>query len=173
MGCIRSSPALLALLAAALVAGCATEGEFPSLAPREAERVYAEEARSPPPKAPVLPDDPAIAERAAALVAAGRGGNEAYESAMAAARRLVSAAGAPGTESWIAAQQAVSRVEAARAETVNALADLDRLAIAEAGSPPLSDADFARLTSATAELQQLADRQHEALARLRESLRRP
>jgi hypothetical protein len=158
------------LLACALATGCAAPGPFPSLEPREVERIYAEGDPERPP--PVIADDPAIAARVAALVAEGRGADGAFDRAIAAARPLVGRAGAAGSEGWIAAQQAISRAEAARAPTVRALADLDGFAVAEAQRRALSPGDIERLTAGTAALQALAAAQQEQLARLQESLRR-
>lgn len=156
------------LLALAGLAACAAPGPYPSLALREAERVYA--AGDPVAPPPVVPDRPGIEARVQALVAAGRAADRGFETALAAARPLAGRAGGAGSESWIAAQQAVSRAEAARAATVRALADMDRLAIDEAREP-LSADDYARLTAGVAALQTLADRQQQALDGLRARLR--
>jgi hypothetical protein len=82
----------------------------------------------------------------------------------------VAAAGPAGGEAWIEAQQALSRLEAARGATVRALADLDALALAEANKTTLSGADLERLRAAVAALQAIADRQHDEIAGLRARL---
>ena len=61
---------------------------------------------------------------------------------------LASAAGPPQSESWIAAQQALSAAQAAREPTTRALGDIDALAagtIAETGG--ISAADRAAIES--------------------------
>ena len=144
-----------------LCASCADQGNFPSLALRPAEALY---ASGDPERVPVpAPDNPAIGPRVDALVEAGRAGNATFQTALAAARPLAGRAGAPGSDSWIAAQQAVSRVEAGRTETMRALADLDRFAIDQARQGPLSAADSQRLAAGTATLQVLAERQESEL----------
>ena len=113
-------PVLLAL------AGCASVYTAPSLAPRPAEtidpRVPMDGAAS------MAPVDPALAARLNALVAQARSGNDAFQTAAAAAERLVAAAGRPGSESWISAQEALSVAVAARAPTTGAMGDIDALA---------------------------------------------
>jgi hypothetical protein len=136
----------LALLAAACAGG---GGDYPSLAVREAERIYA--SGDPIKPAPVIADRPGIAERIGALLAAGRDNAGAFEAALAAAQQLAGRAGGPGSDSWVAAQQAVSRAGAARAG-------------------PVSDADFARLTEGSAQLNALATRQQELLDTVRARL---
>jgi hypothetical protein len=153
------------LLAALLTAGCAADGPFPSLAVREAEQVYA--AGDPLQTTPEAPDRAGLAGRIAAFLAAANEGEAAFQRALAAAQPLAARSGERGSESWIAAQQAISRVEAARAATTRALGDLDQFSAEQARQGPLSTADFARLTEATARLQAQADRQRDAVARLR------
>jgi hypothetical protein len=160
---------LPAAMLAALLGGCAAEGDYPSLAPRPVEKELA--ATDPAPPAP-LPDDPALAKRVAALAAEAQRGEAEFEAALPAARSAVAGAGAPGGESWVEAQQALSRLEAARRATVQALADLDALALAEAGKTSLSGADLERLRAAVAALQAIADRQHDQIAGLQARLSR-
>jgi hypothetical protein len=158
-------PASLALL---LTAGCAAPGPFPSLAPREVERIYA--AGDPLQSAPEAPDRAGLAERIVALSAAASDGEAAFDRALAAARPLASRAGSPGSESWIAAQQAISRAEAARAQTMRALADLDQFTLEQAREGPLSPGDYRRLTDSAARLQAISGRQQEAMNGLRASV---
>ena len=163
----RSLPcAVLAL--SALVAGCADPGAYPSLAPRpiEAELAAADEAPPPPP----LPDTPEVTARAAALAVEARSGVPAFEAALAVAERAVRGAGGPGSDSWVAAQQAVSRVEAARAVTTRALGELDAYSVAQATTRSLSPTDLERLAASLAEVQAISDRQSEAVNRLQRIL---
>jgi hypothetical protein len=161
---------LTMLLPLAVATACAAPGPYPSLAPRAAETAYgSEDERQPTPQ----PDDPALAAEADRLGGAARAGAAEFDSAWPAAEAAVRVAGAPGSDSWIEAQQAVSRLEAARARTTAALADLDALAVERAEGGKLSDSDRERLRSAAAELQALADAQAERLRRLEERLSRP
>src|SRR5947208_16850674 len=96
----RSSAFLLLPLATAIAAlgGCAQDGPFPSLAVRPAERQYAEEARREPTAPVPLPDDPAVAERVAALAAEARRGEGEFNEAYGAAAALAARAGAAGSD---------------------------------------------------------------------------
>lgn len=163
-------PLLLAAGAALLLAGgCAPEGEFPSLAlrPIEAEDPLEEPVRTP----PVVDADPALRARAAELLTEARRGDAqfdtAYRPAAAAARR----AGAPGSETWIEAEQALSRAEAARAPTTSALAELDRLAT-ERAALPTNEQDFAAIVAALDEAGRLALGQQQRYDALRAAVSR-
>jgi hypothetical protein len=161
---------LSALFALALPAGCAAPGPYPSLAPRPAETAYAggDDERQPTDQ----PDDPSLAGEVERLRAEAGAGAAEFDAALAAAEASIAAAGPPGGDSWIEAQQAVSRVEAARARTSSALADLDALAVARASAGTLGSGDRERLRAATVELQALADAQVERLRRLEARLSR-
>jgi hypothetical protein len=100
-------------------------GPYPSLQPRAADAID-------PRLQPVRPMNdrpvkPALAGRLAALVEQARGGEAAFAPAAAEAERLASAAGAPQSESWMAAQEALSAAIAAGRPTALALADIDAL----------------------------------------------
>lgn len=153
-----------------LLAGCAERGPFPSLAQREVEREnrFDEPVRTPPAAAP----DPALAAAVSELLGQARQGQSAFGELLPAARASAAAAGAAGTESWIEAEQALSRLEAARAPTVIALAELDRLSIKRAGRPTESG-QFQALMAAVATAKRLADAQQEQIDRLRGSLDTP
>ena len=168
MAALRAPLAILVPLV--LAAGCAAPGPYPSLAPRPAEKAYAENAeeRKPTPQ----PDDPALAGEIDRLLAEAKAGGVEFDSALPAAQAAASRAGASGSDSWIEAQQALSRLETARARTTAALADLDRLAVDRAGAGTLGEPDSERLRRATAEIQGLADAQADRLRRLGESLSR-
>jgi hypothetical protein len=164
------SPTLLILPIIGSLVACAQRGPFPSLEPRAAERLYAEgdEERKP----VAAPDDAATVAEAARLVAEARRGGSEFDSALPAAQGAAARAGAAGSDSWMVAQQAISRVEAARRRTTAALADLDAYALERTGSGTLSPGDGERLRSALAEVQALADGQAARLDRLEASLRR-
>ena len=151
-----------------LLAACAEPGPYPSLAPRPAEKAYADDAdeRRPTPQ----PDDPALAAEIDRLAAEARAGAADFDSALPAAQAAAAAAGAAGSDSWIEAQQALSRLESARARTTAALADLDRLAVERSSAGTLGESDRERLRAAVAEIQAIADAQTERLGQLGESL---
>jgi hypothetical protein len=161
-------PSLAILVPLTLAAGCAAPGPYPSLAPRPAEKAYAEDAeeRRPTPQ----PDDPALAGEIDRLLAAGKAGAAEFDSAFPAARAAAGRAGAAGSDAWIEAQQALSRLEAARARTTAAVADLDRLAVERTSAGTLGPGDSERLRRATEELQALTDAQADRLQRLGGSL---
>jgi hypothetical protein len=162
--------AALACAFAVLAAGCADSGAYPSLAVRPAELLY---ASGDPERVPVpAPDRPGIAARIAELLAAGRAGDAAFGEALAAAQPLVAKAGGTGSDSWIAAQQAVSRAVSARSATLSALADLDAFAIDQAKQGPVSTADAERFVAGIQALQALSDRQQDQLSALQNGLSR-
>ena len=116
-------PLFLTLL---LLGACSSPGgPYPSLQPRAADAIdpRVEPAR-PMNDRPVAP---ALASQLAALVAQARGGDAAFGGAIGDAERLGAAAGAPQSESWITAQEALSAAIAARRATAIALADIDAL----------------------------------------------
>jgi hypothetical protein len=152
-----------------LVGGCATGGDFPSLAPRAVEQLSFEE---PIKVDPPVAADPALRNRADALLAEARAGDGAFEQAVAEAQRRTRGAGPSGSESWIQAQEAISRVEAARARTTNALAELD-LFIAETSDDPVNDAVWAQIEQDRVAAQALAENQTRRLAALKGSVSPP
>ena len=160
-------PALLA--AAASLSGCAVQGPFPSLAARPEEGLIslAEPVRPPVTVAP----DPALRARVAALRERGRAGARAFDAAYPAAERATRSVGPSGSDSWIAAQQAVSRLEAARGEAAAALADLDRLAIDRADVATNAE-DYAAIGAAMAEIERETAERQERLDALRSRLSR-
>ena len=106
------------------LSGCTTPGgPYPSLQPRVGESVD--------PRLPVdrpmneRPVTPALASRLADLVAQARAGDAAFQPAVAEAERLAAAAGAPQSEGWVAAQEALTAAIAAAGPTRIALADID------------------------------------------------
>jgi len=140
---------MLMMLAAA---GCAAPPPAaPSLAPRAAEAI---DPRVPLPSEPAVgPAAPALAARLAELTRLARGGDAAFREAAAAAERLAGGAGAPQSESWIAAQQALSAAQAARAPTTRALGDIDGLAAsALATRGGIAGGDLIAIRAAAAEV---------------------
>lgn len=159
-----------ALLIASLAAGCAAPGDFPSLQPRPIERALAEADAAPDPVP--APADAETVAKAESLLAEVRAGGREFEALLPETRRRVASAATSGSDSWIEAQQALSRLEATRAETVKALADLDAFAVAQAnkGANP---ATVERLGAVTSEGQALADAQRGEIDRLQTSLSAP
>jgi len=110
----------------ALSACSAPGGPYPSLQPRSAEAID--------PRVPVVrpmndrPVNASLAARLAALVDQAQSGNAAFDGAASQAERLVAAAGAPQSESWIAAQVALTAAIAAQKPTATALGDIDGIA---------------------------------------------
>lgn len=149
--------------AAALLAGCVSEGPFPSLAPRPDERLAIEE---PVREAPQIADDSALRVQINRLVSEARAGDAAFEDDYAAAARAAGRAGAEGSDSWIDAQQAWSRAEASRLRATDAAAELHQLALARAGQPT-SPADLAALEAAIAQVDGIVASQQTRLNRIR------
>jgi hypothetical protein len=110
----------------ALGACAAPGGPYPSLQPRAAEAVD--------PRVPVVrplnerPVSATLAARLAALVEQAQSGDAAFDGAMTSAERLAASAGAAQSESWIAAQEALTAAIAARRPTATALGDIDEIA---------------------------------------------
>ena len=151
------------------LAGCATGGEFPSLAPRPVEQLSFEEpVRVDPPVAA----DPALRARANAFVAAARGGERAFETSYGEALPRVRSAGAAGSDSWVQAQEAISRVEASRAITSSALADLE-VWLTEISAQPVNAELWAEIEQDRAAIAALADAQTRRLNALRASISQP
>lgn len=161
-------PSLSALCALSL-AGCAAEGNFPSLGVRPAEKLSMEE---PIREAPVIARDADLARKIADLLAEARQGQSQYEESLPAVRAATSGAGAAGSESWIEAQQALSRLEAARAPTATALAELDALSVRRTNLP-INAGDLAALQGAIDAVSMLVRGQQETIDRLLVSLGTP
>jgi hypothetical protein len=155
-------PILAAVLAACL-AGCVSQGPFPSLALRPAEQEdWTEE---PVHAAPVVADDAALRTRIAALAAEARQGDRAFDADLPAAERATAHVGAEGSDSWIEAQQAISRLQASRGRTDEAAAELHQMRLAQAAQPT-SAADLAALDAAIEEVLAMAERQQQRLDRV-------
>jgi hypothetical protein len=158
-------PSLLILVAIGLVAACAPPGPYPSLEPRPIEKALAE-SEEPPAEAPI-PDEAGLPARIAALTAEVRRGQREFDAALPEARAAADRAGAPESESWIEAQQALSRLEATGAVSGKALADLDALAMAEEQARRVGAGDLARLQAAIAAAQAVVDAQAAEIARIK------
>jgi hypothetical protein len=155
--------ALIAAGTAALLAGCVSEGPFPSLAQRPDERLAIEE---PVREAPQIADDSALRVRINELLGQARSGSAAFERDYDAAARAAARGGGEGSDSWIAAQQALSRVETSRGRATDAAAELHQLALARANQPT-SPADQQALRAALEEADRIVAAQQARLDRLR------
>lgn len=163
-------PVTIAVLIGAALSGCAsTGGPFPSLQPRAAEKVD--------PRAPVVrpindrPVSPALAARLAGLVNQAHSGDAAFRPLAEAADRLSASAGAPQSEGWITAQEALSAAVAARDPTVNAMGDIDALGATMLQTQGgLAPADLAAIQNAGAEVSAIDQRQAEAIAAIQRRL---
>ena len=117
------------------------------------------------------PVDPALAGRLGALVAQARDGDAAFGPAIAQAERAANSAGAPQSESWIAAQQALSAAVAARAPTVHALGDIDALGADKLqGQGGLAPADLSAIQQASATVGAIDQRQADRIAAIQRRL---
>lgn len=116
----------LCLIIAAALPACAPIHNVPSLAPRAAEQI--DPRLSLPSEVEVLPPAAEVRARVAALIAQARAGDGDFAPLMAAAERVAGNSGARESESWIAAQQALSAAIEARKATASALGDIDALA---------------------------------------------
>jgi hypothetical protein len=142
----------------ALGACSAPGGPYPSLQPRAAEAID--------PRLPVVrpvndrPATGSLADRLAALVSAARSGDAAFDSAASQADGLAAKAGAPQSEGWIAAQEALTAAIAARKPTATALGDIDALAASALQSQGgLAPNDLAAIKRAQEEVGALDARQ--------------
>jgi hypothetical protein len=148
---MRTLPTL-AIMLVGTVAACSTpQTNAPSLAPRAAEGID--------PRVPVHnpvrsgPVNAGLASHLAALLDQVQAGNASFNDAAVVAEKAAATAGAPRTESWITAQQALSVAQSARAPTTRALSDIDELAataLATKGGMPAADLDAIRSAAARA-----------------------
>jgi hypothetical protein len=159
----------LILTSLALGACAPAGGPFPSLQPRAAEAID--------PRVPVVrpmndrPVDPALAAKLAALVSQAHDGDAAFQPIAANADRVTQNAGAPQSEGWIAAQEAVSAAIAARGPTARALGDIDASgAVALQTNRGIAPNDLAAIQSAAAEVGALDRRQAERIKALQQRL---
>ena len=163
---MRKLPCLVLLT---LSACAAPGGPYPSLRPRAAEAID--------PRVPVVrpindrPVTPGLAARLSALVDQAQSGNAVFDAAASAAERLASGAGAPQSESWIAAQEALTAAIAARRPTATAIGDIDEIgATALQTQAGIAPNDFAAIKSAAATVGAIDRRQAERVDALQKRL---
>src|SRR5262249_43019284 len=157
----------------ALAAGCSAPnvGPEPSLAPRAAEAI---DPRVPiPSEVPAGPADASLAAQLAGLVSDAKAGVPSFNARQADAERLAAGAGPMASESWVAAQQALSQLIEQYGVTTRAAANIDAL-----GSDRLQrqhwigPADQQALAAAAAEVKSISDAQAAAIDRLKDQLAR-
>lgn len=158
-------PALL------LLGGCASIDDAPSLAPRVAEAID--------PRLPVVDRSLALSVGAELAAALGSLRSRALaaaakaEPAIAAAGRAASAAGPRESESWIAAQQAISLAITERGAFTAALGDLDALVATRIRTAArLVPQDIAAADALAAELGAIDTRQAAAISQAQSRLQR-
>ena len=154
---------VLAVAGIALTAGCISEGPFPSLAPRPDERLGIDE---PVREAPQIADDSALRVRINRLLADARSGDADFDRDYEAAARAGARAGPEGSDSWVEAELAYSRVEISRGRATDAAAELHQLALARA-SQPTSPADNEALDAAIQQVDGIIAAQQARMGRLR------
>ncbi|WP_442681029.1 hypothetical protein ACSBM8_07590 [Sphingomonas sp. ASY06-1R] len=155
------TPLLSALL---LLPGCASQISAPSLGPRAVEKQ--------PIDMPLMdgseaehPADAALTARIASLVAAAETGQKDFAAHQAGAATAISRAAGTGvgSDAWIAAQQALTSLDSARAATRDAAAALDALRDDPANAAP---GNRKAIDAAAAEIAQIAEAQSRAVGEL-------
>jgi hypothetical protein len=157
---------------AVLLAGCAEQGSYPSLAARPIEGIMDK-----PVTETIAPSAVPNAERStriATLIQQAETADREFRAAQPAAERAIAAAAgaARGEERWIVAQQQLSRLDVARVPVGRALADLDELGVAQAdaASSGTASAEAEALASAYARVTALDAEEQGVLSRLGQSL---
>lgn len=143
----------------------------PSLAPRAAESI---DPRLPVPDAqPTGPVDAELAARLNDLVEAARAAAPRFNAQESEATRLAAAAGPMASESWIAAQQALSRLVEQHGITTRTAGDIDALAANRLESQHwIRPADQQAIAAAAAEVASINGAQSEAIQRITAQLAR-
>lgn len=162
--------ALLPALAI-LLSGCAAATNAPSLAPRPAEAI---DPRLPVPE-PALPTTPtpALVQKLDSLVAQAIAGDEAFAPLAERARQLAEAAGLKESESWVAAQQALSVAVGARTPVTSAAGDIDALGAQRIQTLGwIGAADLKAINAASAKVSEIDDREAAAISAIQAKLAR-
>ena len=143
----------------------------PSLAPRAAESI---DPRVPiPDMVPTGSVNADLAVRLNTLVEATRAAAPAFNAQESEATRLAASAGPIASESWIAAQQALSRLVEQHGVTTRAAGDIDALAANRLqGQHWIRPSDREAIAAAAAEVGTINNAQAEAIQRLTSQLAR-
>ena len=120
----------LALAFVLCLPGCTGPTAAPSLLPRAIET--RPDTVAAPVAAPRAPLDPNLAAQLAALVSDAQAGDAEFDRAYAAGRTALASGqrATAGSEAWIAAQQVISALQAARQRSAAALSRIDSLTVA-------------------------------------------
>ncbi|HWI84795.1 MAG TPA: hypothetical protein VNT42_00535 [Sphingomonas sp.] len=161
---MRIIPILSASLAILSLASCGTSISAPSLDQRPVEKQPISMPETDPREAET-PADAALISRIAAIVAAAETGDKAFASQRARAEEAVARAtgAAPGSDAWIAAQEALTALESARGPARDAAADVDALRQDSASAAP---GNRAAIDNAAARVGQIDRAQRAAIAAL-------
>ncbi|MFD1950722.1 hypothetical protein ACFSGX_08080 [Sphingomonas arantia] len=154
----------LSCAALALLAGCAGDTAFPSLAPRPIEAIARQPERTV--TAPVPVGDSALETQVTALETELKDAALEWSSTAATTRTAVGRArgAAVGSEGWIVAQQAVSRLDAIRERTAKVTEALDQLRIDRAQAAKVIDtARLDRIWAASVAQGEAQDTEYAAL----------
>lgn len=123
--------------------------------------------------APTGSVDPSLAARLQTIISIARAGIPAFEARAAEANRLAADAGPIASESWVAAEQALSRLVEQYGVTTRAAADIDALASDRLEHQHwIEPADREAIAAAAVELAVIGDPQAAAIARLKDQLAR-
>ena len=156
-----------------MIAGCSAPQSRtePSLAPRPAEAI---DPRVPiPSEVPSVPVDGTLAAKLRELVGEAQAGVAAFDAAQGEAERLAAGAGPMASESWVDAQQALSRLIEQYGVTTRAAANIDELGSSRLESQHwIRPADQQAIAAAAAEVAAINDRQAAAIDRLKDQLAR-
>ena len=122
---------------------------------------------------PVLSTVPnaALVEQLNALVGQAETGDSEFQPVASAAEKAVASAGAPQSEGWIAAQQALSVAVAARAPVTRAAADVDSLGAQRIQKlEGIAAADLKAINSASAKVRAIDNREAALIKTLQDRL---
>ncbi len=156
------------------ISGCSTAVDHPSLAPRAIERFTAAEPAPTPSPPAILPEDASRRERISALTVQAVEADARFREGLVEAQGAVSkgAGAAPGSEAWVQAQQAISRIEILREPVSRSLADLDALQVSAVQAEVGTDA-AAELDTAIQKIGAIDAQEEQAIVTLRDLLANP
>lgn len=156
----------ISLVILLLLAGCATASrQEPSLAPRQAESIDPRVPIDPAP-APLGTPDPALVGRLADLEQQAQEEARRFGVLVPQAQSLARGSGPPQSESWIAAQQALTALEGAHGAITAIQTELDALAAERVARGTLVAADQAALEQAMAAVAAISDPQAAVIAEI-------
>ncbi|MBO9581999.1 MAG: hypothetical protein J7498_13995 [Sphingobium sp.] len=172
---IRRIAAFIALFALGSVDVNAATRAYPSLAKRPVET---RDGNAPAPAVvQAAPADAALVKQVETLGIQASTADTAFKTEFGKARGLVAAAdgAAPTSEAWVAAQMSISNSDAARYDSVAALASLDTLYVGRQDNPDVNRvaADMATIDPVRTRVLAIVDTQNDALDSLRRALRTP